>query len=159
MNIFHDSIVIKESDLPDSIGRDGFCILEITEQVEACVEKAKICSGFVVVQSCHTTMALAINEFESGLSEDLHNVFDKLIPHNRDDYRHNNLLTRTEKLDPGGIERRDGHSHCRAILLQPSLSIIIRGGTLFLAQWQSILAFELDGPRESREIAVCVMGE
>ena len=55
-------------------------------------------------------------------------------------------------------ERPNGHAHCRALLLPPSVCLNVAGGRLLLGRWQRVFLVELDGPRE-REISVLVFGE
>ena len=55
-------------------------------------------------------------------------------------------------------ERPNGHAHCRALLLPPSVCLNVTGGRLLLGRWQRVFFVELDGPRE-REISVLIFGE
>ena len=55
-------------------------------------------------------------------------------------------------------ERRNGHAHCRALLLGPSACLNVVDGRLQLGRWQRVFLVELDGPR-AREISVLMLGE
>ncbi|GAB4546941.1 MAG: hypothetical protein Tsb0014_41550 [Pleurocapsa sp.] len=62
----------------------------MTPQVEAIVANTAIKNGHVIVFCRHTTTALAINEYEVRLLEDLKNYFHKLAPPTGR-YLHNDL--------------------------------------------------------------------
>lgn len=157
--IHHDTVVLMRAQFANRVSRDGFAVMEITDLVQENVAASGIASGLVVVQSMHTTLSLVVNEYESGLRDDLCAMFGRLIPHSIDSYRHNDLTVRTEKLDPDHPECLDGHSHCRAFLMPQSLTLIVKEGKALLGRWQSIMAVELDGPRERRVIELMIMGE
>jgi secondary thiamine-phosphate synthase enzyme len=55
-------------------------------------------------------------------------------------------------------ERRNGHAHCRALLLGSSVAVNVANGRLQLGRWQRVFLVELDGPR-TREVSVLVIGE
>lgn len=157
--IHYDSVVLERFLFADRVSRDGFAVMEITDLVQEKVAVSGIRSGLVVVQSMHTTLSLVVNEYESGLRNDLCGMFGRLIPHDIDSYRHNDLTVRTEKLDPDHPECLDGHSHCRAFMMPQSLTLIVKEGRVSIGRWQSILAVELDGPRVQRVISLMMMGE
>ena len=54
-------------------------------------------------------------------------------------------------------ERRNGAAHCRALVLLPSLTLVVEEGRLALGRWQRLLLVELDPPRE-RELAIVMLG-
>jgi thiamine phosphate synthase YjbQ (UPF0047 family) len=76
-------------------------------------------------------------------------TLDKVVKP-EDEYRHN---------DPrySDCDRRNAHSHLQATLLGHALSFPVAAGKLVLGQFQSIIAAELDGPR-NRELAVHILG-
>ena len=55
-------------------------------------------------------------------------------------------------------ERANGHSHCRALLLGPSVALNVSRGRLHLGRWQRVFLVELDGPK-ARDVSVLVIGE
>ena len=107
----------------------------------------------LIVSSRHTTTALAINEYEHRLLEDVRACFSDLVPADRH-YLHNDIHLRDCPPD----EPENAHSHIIAMLLSSSEVIPVVEGTLQLGQWQSIILFELDGPRE-RTVTMQVIGE
>ena len=53
----------------------------------------------------------------------------------------------------------NGHSHVRASLIGPSLTIPFKDGELMLGMWQQIVLFEMDTRQRTREIIVQIIGE
>ena len=130
----------------------GIEIYNITPQVIDVLTKTGITDGQVIVFSWHTTTALAINENEERLIEDLKVYLRKLAPES-DKYLHNDLHLRDVPPD----EPINAHSHLMAMTLNNSEVIPVVEGKLALGTWQSILFFELDGPRK-RNVLVQVTG-
>ena len=128
--------------------------IDLTDEVEALVSKAGIHTGFVNIQSLHTTTAVVVNEHEPLLLSDVAAVLERIAPLEAV-YRHDNLSLRTSNCVLA--ERPNGHSHCRAILLAPSACLNVAGARLQLGRWQRVFLAELDGPRP-REVSVLIVG-
>ncbi len=132
---------------------EGICICDITPQITKLLDVTSIKTGQVLVFSRHTTTALAINENEVRLLEDVKAHLGKLAPQSAK-YLHNDLHLRDV---PEG-EPINAHSHLMAMMLSTSEVIPIVEGQLALGTWQSILFFELDGPQR-RTVFVQLWGE
>lgn len=145
MNIIN-KIISLETD--SNIG-----IYNVTPLVENLLEKIRIKNGQVIVFSRHTTTALAINEYEERLLEDIKVYLRKLAPES-EKYLHNDLHLRDVPPD----EPINAHSHLMAMTLSNSEVIPIVEGKLGLGTWQSILFLELDGPRQ-RTLLIQVFGQ
>ena len=128
--------------------------IDITADVEALVAQTGIDVGFVNVQSLHTTTSIVVNEHEPQLLTDFADVLERAAPPSAS-YRHDDVGLRTVNLMPG--ERVNGHSHCQALLLAPSVCLNIVNGCLQLGRWQRIFLAELDGP-QTRELSVVIFG-
>jgi len=89
--------------------------IDVTAQLEALVSEADLESGFVNVQTLHTTTAVVVNEHEPLLLADFHALLERLSPIGAR-YRHDDMDARTVNLAPG--ERPNGHAHCRALAQQ-----------------------------------------
>ncbi|MBD2180021.1 YjbQ family protein [Planktothrix sp. FACHB-1355] len=122
----------------------GIGIYNITPQIEKLLHASCIQSGQVLVFSRHTTTALAINENEERLLEDVKVHLRKLAPES-DKYLHNDLHLRKNIPDDEPI---NAHSHLMAMMLSTSEVIPVVDGQLALGTWQSVLFFDLDGPRK-----------
>lgn len=132
----------------------GINIHNITLQIQSVVASTSIQNGYVLVFSRHTTTALAVNEDEERLIQDIKVFLEKLAPLN-DRYLHNDLHLRPN-IPPN--EPKNAHSHLMAMMLNNTEIIPIVDGKLGLGTYQSILFFELDGARK-RTVLCQVCGE
>ena len=144
--VFSESIAVRTSAAPDFV--------DLTEQVEAILDRTRVLHGFVVVFSKHTTAAVRINENETCLKRDMTRVLERIAPCD-EYYEHNDLGIRTENLTDD--EDLNGHSHCIHMLMGASESIPVVNGKLTLGRWQRIFLIELDKARD-REVLVQVIG-
>ncbi|MHC1579805.1 MAG: secondary thiamine-phosphate synthase enzyme YjbQ [Candidatus Alkanophagales archaeon] len=119
-------------------------LLDITEEVSSVVRRSGVRDGVAIVFTRHTTAAVAINENESRLKQDVLSVLQKLVPRGAG-YKH-------DEIDD------NAHAHIQALLLGASESVPVSGGRLQLGTWQRVFFVELDGPR-SRRLTVQVIGE
>ncbi|MBW4670868.1 MAG: secondary thiamine-phosphate synthase enzyme YjbQ [Cyanomargarita calcarea GSE-NOS-MK-12-04C] len=132
----------------------GINIYNITPQIEEFIASTTIQNGQILIFSRHTTTALAINENEERLLEDIKVFLRKLAPES-ERYLHNDLHLR-ENIPSD--EPMNAHSHLMAMMLNTSEVIPIVDGKLALGTYQSLLFFELDGAR--KRIVFCqISGE
>jgi secondary thiamine-phosphate synthase enzyme len=120
---------------------------DITSQVAQVVRSSKIKNGTVTIFCPSSTSALTTIEYESGCVSDLRRLFDEIIPGNRD-YAHNARW---------GDD--NGHSHIRAALLGPSLTIPFVEGNLTLGTWQQVIYVDFDIRARRRELVLQIIGE
>lgn len=140
----------------------GIQLYNLTPKIQAFIASTAIAQGQALVFSRHTTTALAINEDEPRLAKDIQVYLQKLAPEvelaigdRRHRYWHNDLHLRPN-LPPD--EPENAHAHLMAITLSTSEVIPIIDGQLALGTYQSVLLFELDGPRK-RTVLLQVSGE
>lgn len=145
MNIFSSFIELQTG--------EGIALHDIMPGIRQAVTDSGISNGFVTVTSQHTTTAIAINEYEERLLEDVKAFLTRLVPSD-DRYLHNDIALRDCPED----EPENAHSHLAAMLLGSSEVIALAGGELVLGQYQSVMLYELDGPRK-RKVNVQVYGE
>ncbi|MDF2956024.1 secondary thiamine-phosphate synthase enzyme YjbQ [Candidatus Alkanophaga liquidiphilum] len=119
-------------------------ILDVTEKILSVVRRSGVRNGVVVVFTKHTTAAVAINENERRLKQDVLSVLQKLVPKGAG-YKH-------DEIDD------NAHAHIQAMLLGVSEAIPINDGELQLGTWQRVFFVELDGPR-SRRLTIQIIGE
>ena len=129
--------------------------VDITGRIQALVVASAVQTGFVNVQSLHTTTAIVVNEHEPLLLADFGSLLERTAPV-RAWYAHDDMSRRTANVVPG--ERANGHSHCRALFLGPSACLNVVSGLLQLGRWQRIFFVELDGPR-TRDLSIVIVGE
>ncbi len=122
-------------------------IIDITSKVFQSVRESGITSGIVTVFAPGSTAGVTTIEFEPGLVEDMDDMFDRLIPRDRE-YHHN-------------LRWHDGngHSHVRASLLGPSLTVPFESGKLKLGIWQQIVLVDFDNKARDREMICQVIGD
>lgn len=131
----------------------GIDIQNLTGQLQAALAASGVHNGLMVITSRHTTTALGVNEYEPRLLEDLRTLFQRLAPPDAP-YQHNDIHLRDCPPD----EPENAHSHLLAMLLSSSETVSVVDGSLALGVWQSVLFFELDGPRR-RQINLQIIGE
>ena len=131
----------------------GIALHDLMPGIKDAIANSGINNGFVTVTSQHTTTAIAINENEARLVEDVKTFLNRLIPPN-DRYLHNDIALRDCPPD----EPKNAHSHLAAMLLGSSEVIALVEGQLQLGQYQSVMLYELDGPR-NRKVNVQIYGE
>lgn len=122
-------------------------ILDITQQVTEAVRESGLQAGTLTVFTPSATSALTTLEYESGCVADLNRLMDEIIPPDRE-YQHN------LRWGDG-----NGHSHVRAALLGPSLTIPFVEGRPTLGTWQHIVFCDFDNRSRHRELVVQIMGE
>lgn len=125
---------------------------DLTPRLRELVTESGARSGYVIVASRHTTCGIAVNENEPRLIDDIKETLARLVPALAE-YRHNDIEARGLPDEP-----RNAHAHIAAMLLGNSATVPIAGGALALGTWQSVLFFELDGPR-SRTVSVQIGGD
>lgn len=117
-------------------------LVDITEQVRACVRDSGIRTGLVSVYVQGATAAIMIQEnWDDSVQTDVVNFLRKLIPqgvwlHDRQD--------------------GNGDAHLKAGLIGPSETIPISDNEPGLSTWQNIFVCEFDGPRRERRV-VCTL--
>ena len=125
-------------------------ILDITEEVRRIINKSGIKNGVVNLWVPHATAAIAVNEHDVDLWEDIINILKRLAPL-KGDYRHNAKYR-------WSVGEQNAHAHILNCLIKPGVSIPLENGRIYLGTWQSILFIEMDGSR-SRRVHVQIMGE
>jgi len=129
--------------------------IDLTGRLDALIAESAMRTGFLNVQSSHTTAAIVVNEHEPLLLTDFGTLLERIAPESTP-YRHDDPAARTVNLMPD--ERINGHAHCRGLLLGASACLNVIEGRLRVGRWQRVFFVELDGPRE-REITVVMLGE
>ncbi len=120
-------------------------IVNITDDINKAVKKSQIEEGVANVFVRGSTAGLTTVEYEPGLKKDLKAFFEKIIPRNIKYYHE-------EKWHDD-----NGHSHIRASLLKPNLSVPIIDNKLALGTWQQIVLVDFDTRGREREIIVSVV--
>jgi len=122
-------------------------MLDVTRNVAEAVGESNLKNGIVTVFVPGSTGALTTIEFEPGLLMDLPDILERVAP--------KSLAYEHEKRWHDG----NGHSHVRAALIGPSITVPFVNGRLTLGTWQQIVFMELDVRRRSRNLVLQIIGE
>ncbi|MCS7300132.1 MAG: secondary thiamine-phosphate synthase enzyme YjbQ [Fimbriimonadales bacterium] len=122
-------------------------MLDITGMVEQAILESGVVNGVATVFVVGSTAAITTIEYESGLEQDMKTMLERIAPRDA----------------PYAHEARwhddNGHSHLRASLLGPSLTVPIVGGRMTLGAWQQIVLIDFDTRPRTRTIHVQILGE
>lgn len=122
-------------------------IINITNQASAAVGESNIENGIITVFVSGSTAAVTTIEYEPGLMHDFPEMLSRVAPKDIQ-YKHDNTW-----------HDGNGHSHVRASLLGPSLTIPIVEGNMSLGTWQQLVLLELDTRARNRNLILQLIGE
>ncbi|MCK6681307.1 MAG: secondary thiamine-phosphate synthase enzyme YjbQ [Thermoanaerobaculia bacterium] len=138
MEILTDSIEVRT--------RGNTHIVDVTAETGALLEKRGFREGQVLLFVPGSTASLTTVEYEDGLLRDFPEFFDRIAPRGIR-YHHE------EAWHDG-----NGHSHVRASLLGPSLTVPFKDGRLLLGTWQQIVLIDFDNRARTRRLVVQITG-
>ncbi len=127
----------------------GDCdIVDITGQTNEAIAQSGILSGTVTLFNVGSTAGITTIEYEPGLvNYDIAAAFEKIAPQNAR-YEHEETW-----------HDDNGHSHVRASVLGPSLSVPVVDGKVTLGTWQQIILVDFDTRPRTRTIICQIIGE
>jgi len=139
MSVYFDEIKINTKGEID--------IIDITQDVQKIVKKSKIKNGIACIFIPGSTGCITTIEYEPGLKKDFPRILQKIVPKG-EHYDHH---------ETWGDD--NGHSHVRASLIGPSITIPIKEKNLLHGTWQQIVFIEFDTNPRKRNIVVQIVGE
>lgn len=139
MGVYSDEIEIRTKGEND--------ILDISSEVARIIAESGLKDGIVCVFVSGSTGSITTIEYEPGLLEDLPDALERLAPKNMT-YQHHLRW-----------QDGNGHSHVRAAIMGPSLTLPFKNGQPILGNWQQIAFVEMDVKSRSRKIHVQLVGE
>lgn len=120
--------------------------VNITGEVEKCVQESRITEGLVLVNAMHITASVFINDNESGLHMDFERWLEKLAPEKPySQYEHN------------GYED-NADAHLKRTIMGREVVVALTEGRLDFGPWEQIFYGEFDGKRKKR-VLVKIIGE
>ena len=122
-------------------------VIDITGKVAASIHESGLQSGIAVVFVPGATGAVTTIEHEPGLVVDIRAALERIAPE-RIEYAHD------QRWGDG-----NGHSHIRASLIGPSLTVPFQESQPVLGTWQQIVFLELDNRPRKRRIILQIFGE
>ncbi len=121
--------------------------INITEQVQAAIDKSGIQEGLCLVNAMHISASVYINDDESGLLHDYETWLEKLAPHAPvSQYKHNDT----------GEDNAD--AHLKRQVMGREVVVAVTRGKLDFGPWEQIFYGEFDGRRDKR-VLVKIIGE
>ena len=139
MSVFYDEINVKTKGEVD--------IIDITDEIQDKILKSKIKKGIACVFVPGSTGTLTTIEYEPGLMKDFPAVLEKIAP-KKQYYNHHETW-----------HDDNGHSHVRASLMGPSITLPVKDGRLIHGTWQQIVFVELDTKNRNRNLIIEIIGE
>ena len=131
------------------ISTKGNCdIIDITDEVRKAVFRSELLDGTVTVFNVGSTAGVTTIEYEPGLvKHDINAAFEKVAP-KAGRYEHEETW-----------HDDNGHSHVRASMLGPSLTVPFCKQELTLGTWQQIVLIDFDTRPRKRKIVCQIIGE
>ena len=120
--------------------------INITPQVEDCLEESGIQEGLCLVNAMHITASVFINDNESGLHQDFETWLEKLAPEKPYSQYHHN----------GAEDNAD--AHLKRTIMGREVVVAVTDGKLDFGPWEQIFYGEFDGKRKKR-VLVKIIGE
>jgi len=139
MKIHHDRIEVRTH---------GKGLYEITDDVQAKIDKCGLRNGTVTVFVQHTSCGIVIMEnADPTARRDLEEFFERLVPEEADYFTH------------GSEGSDDMPSHIRTVLTRTSEIIPIVDGRMQLGTWQGIFLFEHRRAPHRRKVFITTICE
>ena len=139
MRVHHDQLEVRTN---------GKGLYEITDEVQAKIDKCGARDGTVTVFVQHTSCSVVITEnADPTARDDLEEFFNRLVPEDVDYFTH------------GSEGSDDMPSHIRMVLTRTSETVPIADGKTQLGTWQGIFLFEHRRAPHRRKILVTIIGE
>src|SRR5438093_5235571 len=139
MSICHEQLEVRTK---------GKGLYEITDDVQAKVDRCGVRNGTLTVFVQHTSCSLLIMEnADPTARRDLEEFFDRMVPEDADYFTH------------GSEGSDDMPSHIRMALIRTSETIPVVDGKMQLGTWQGIFLFEHRRAPHRRKVFITTVGE
>jgi secondary thiamine-phosphate synthase enzyme len=127
---------------------DGKGTYEITDDIQAKIDKRGLRNGTVTVFVRHTSCSVILMEnADPTARRDLEEFFNRIVPEDADYFTH------------GSEGSDDMPSHIRMVLTRTSETIPVVDGKMQLGTWQGIFLFEHRRAPHRRKIWITMIGE
>jgi secondary thiamine-phosphate synthase enzyme len=122
-------------------------MIDITKSVQNVVNESGLKNGICTVFCPGSTGSIITIEYEDGLLKDFPQAMDRIAP--------------TDAIYEHHLRWHDGngHSHIRASVIGPSLTVPFANGNLTLGTWQQIAFVDFDVRNRERHLQVMILGE
>jgi len=122
-------------------------MVDITSRVEAVLQKSALTTGVCTIFCTGSTGSVTTIEYEDGLLKDFPEAMERIAPKGAE-YKHD-------------LRWRDGngHSHVRASIVGPSLTIPFVNRQLAIGTWQQVVFIDYDNRPRDRSLEIVIIGE
>ena len=139
MRVHHEHLEVRTK---------GKGLYEITDEVQAKIDRSGVGNGTVTVFVQHTSCSIVIMEnADPTARDDLEEFFNRLVPEDADYFTH------------GSEGSDDMPSHIRMVLTRTSETVPVADGKMQLGTWQGIFLFEHRRSPHRRKIFITIIGE
>ena len=139
MRIEHEQVEVRTN---------GKGTYEITDEIQAKIDKCGVRNGTVTVFVQHTSCSVVIMEnADPTARDDVEEFFNRLVPEDADYFTH------------GSEGSDDMPSHIRMVLTRTSETVPIIDGRMQLGTWQGPFLFEHRRAPHRRKVLITVTGE
>jgi secondary thiamine-phosphate synthase enzyme len=121
-------------------------MLDVTPYAQKAIDNAGLADGLCTVFVAHSTCGMTTIECEPGCNADLNAVLEDVSPQGRR-WEHNVRNADT-----------NGHSHIRAALIGPSVTVPFHAAELQLGIWQKLVCIDFDDRPRSRKVVIQLLG-
>jgi secondary thiamine-phosphate synthase enzyme len=122
-------------------------MIDITRQTDESIKASGLQDGIVTIFVSGSTASITTIEYELGLKKDFPKMLARIAP-SEIEYEHDNTW-----------HDGNGHSHVRASLIGPSLTVPFKNKSLMLGTWQQIILLEMDTRPRERKVVLQIIGE
>ena len=122
-------------------------VVDLTDTVNDVLKHSGLREGLVNIFVPGSTGAVTTIEYEPGLMKDLPAALERFAPR---DAKYEHHLTWGDY---------NGHSHVRAAVVGPSLTVPFSQGRAVLGTWQQVVFIEMDVRSRGRRILLTAIGE
>ena len=121
-------------------------LINITAEVEACLERSGITEGLILCNAMHITASVFVNDDECGLHSDYEKWLETLAPEKpHSQYKHNTFEDNAD-------------AHLKRQVMGREVVVAVTDGKLDFGPWEAIFYGEFDGGRRKR-VLVKIIGE
>ena len=122
-------------------------IVDLTAHAQKAIANYGLSDGLCTVFVAHSTCGVTTIEYEPGCNQDFNETLERLGK------RGAQLV--------GEVERNadsNGHSHVRAALVGPSVTIPFASAELMVGTWQKVVLIDFDDRPRTRRVVVQLLG-
>ncbi len=122
-------------------------VLDVTSYAQKTLANHGLHDGLCTVFVAHSTCGMTTIEFEPGCNQDINVVLERMAPQD-DRWEHNERNADT-----------NGHSHVRAALIGPSVTVPFANSELHLGTWQKVVMIDFDDRPRTRKVVIQLLGD